>query len=82
MLVLQLALLDIFVDNMDKKTWCTPRNSGGDTKLSCAVHTLKGSHAVQMDLKSLETQAYENLIEYYKVKCLTALLFSTNMCLK
>lgn len=81
-LVLELALLSIFVDDVDKKIECTPRNSADDTRLSHAVGTLKGWDAIQMNLNSLETKTYANLMKFYKVKCPSSLIFSNNMCLK
>lgn len=72
----------IFVDAMDKKTECTPRNSAGDTELNCAFDTSKGLNAIQTDLNNLETQAYVNLMKFYKAKCLSSLIFSSNMYLK
>lgn len=46
----------IFVDAMDKKTECTPRNSAGDTKLNYAFDNPKGCNAIKMDLNNLLMQ--------------------------
>ena len=52
--VLGLALLNIFVGNMESGAECTLSKFANDTKLCGVVNMLEGSSAIQRDLNRLE----------------------------
>ncbi|KAM9653269.1 uncharacterized protein ACIBXB_010318 [Morphnus guianensis] len=68
-LVLDLALFNIFVGDMDSGIECTLRNFANDTKLCGAVDTLEGRDDIQRDLDRLERWALVNLMKFNKAKC-------------
>jgi len=67
--VLQPALFNIFVSNMNSGIKCTLSKLVDDTKLCGAADVLEGSDAIQRDLDSLERWAHVNLTEFNKAKC-------------
>jgi len=66
--VLGLALLDIFVGDMDSAIGCTPRMFDDDTKLRGAVNLLEGRYAIQRDLNRLDSWACANFMKFNEAK--------------
>ncbi|GAB0205567.1 triadin [Grus japonensis] len=68
-LVLGLALLNIFVGNMDSGMECTLSKFANDTKLCGVVDTLEGRDAIRRDPDRLERWACVNCMKFNKAKC-------------
>ncbi|GAB0182745.1 hypothetical protein GRJ2_000739800 [Grus japonensis] len=68
-LVLGLALINIFVGDMDRGIECTLSTFVNDTKLSGAADLLEGRDAIQKDLDRLEEWTCENRMKFNKAKC-------------
>ena len=67
--VLQPALYNIFVCDMDSETKCTLSKFANDTKRYGVVDLLEGRDAIETDLDRLERWACANLMKFNKVKC-------------
>ncbi|TRZ16358.1 hypothetical protein HGM15179_010746 [Zosterops borbonicus] len=68
-LVLGLALLNIFVSDMDSAIECIIRRLANDSKLHGPVNRLEGKDAIQRDLDKLVRWDCEKLFKFNKAKC-------------
>ncbi|GAB0179024.1 mitochondrial enolase superfamily member 1 [Grus japonensis] len=67
--VLEPALFNIFVGDMDSVIECTLSKFADNTKLCGVVDTLKGRDVIQRDPERLERLACVNLMKFNKAKC-------------
>ncbi|GAB0176252.1 cAMP-dependent protein kinase inhibitor alpha [Grus japonensis] len=67
--VLELALFNIFVGNMDSGIECTLSKFANDTKLCGVVDMLEGRDAIQRDLDRFARWSPVNRMKVNKVKC-------------
>ena len=68
-LVLGLALLNVFIGDMDSGVKCTLSKFADDSKLSDLVDTLEGGHAIQSVLDRLKSWACVNNMRFHETKC-------------
>ncbi|TRZ06974.1 hypothetical protein HGM15179_020133 [Zosterops borbonicus] len=68
-LLLGLAVLNIFVGDIDSGIECTLSKFTDNTKLYGTVDTLEGKGDIQRDLDRLEMWARVNLMKFNKAKC-------------
>jgi len=64
-----LALLNIFVGNIECEIECNISKFADDTKQCGSIDTLEGRDAIQRDLDRLERWACANLVKFNKTKC-------------
>ncbi|GAB0186665.1 mitochondrial enolase superfamily member 1 [Grus japonensis] len=67
--VLEPALFNIFVSNMNSGIECTLGKFADNTKLCGVVDTLEGRDAIQRNLDRLERWAHANCMKFNKAKC-------------
>ncbi|GAB0187004.1 triadin [Grus japonensis] len=67
--VLGLALVNVFVSNLDSGIKCTLSKFADNTKLCGVINTLEGRDAIQRNLDRLERWACANCMKFNKAKC-------------